>query len=1082
MRRFERARVSYLVLLGALLLTGIATYAAARLFQTRDHLQFSNGIQQTEEAIQRRLDIYVDMLVLGSALYGTSQTITPDEFRDYVQSLRLSERYPGIQGIGFSLRLAAAQVEEVVRQMRSGGMTNFQVWPQSPRSEFHTITYLEPMDARNLRAMGYDMFTEPVRRAAMEQARDTGLPVASGKVVLVQELGTAVQAGFLIYVPVYRGRTTPKTVAERQEKLIGFVYSPFRTGDLLRGIFGTDKHLPVEFAVFDGDAPVLGNLLYRSPGYSASSWKSRFFRHSSFTVASRRWHMEFASGANLESTSGLVAVPFIGLGGLAVSLLLFKLTAAQSQAYRAIISQRRKAEILQKRQNAQIALRAETSAAFTGADEEGTQALQRCMEALVRRLPAIFAGAWIRDEETSEPTLQASAGFPGGPSEIQAQLADTMRQINRVAQTGQPFVTNDPLTDPELSAAVWTQTFGVRAWLVCPLAVEGRVLGVISLFSEEFVTGDKVAFVHGIADLIAYGLHRKRIQQALHQSEERLRLAVESAELGTWEFDLNTLNVHWSSRTRELLGGSPSSTVAYDDFIARLHPEDRGPVQSRIAQALHRDGDGHYEVDFRARWADGTIRWISTKGRVFFEGKGDARRPVRFTGTALDISARKKAEESSWFLAEAGRILSESLDYEKSLNSLAELAVPRMADGCFVDLVDSSGAVRALATVCLTLEKLALAKALRTPGPGTAWILPAVSEVLRSGEATFQNALSEDKLGQDALEATTLHGLRQLDLRSLLVVPLKTHHRIFGTIAFVSGESGRAFSKDDLVWAEGVAGRAGLAVDRAMLFRAAQQEISDRKKAEEEVSHLNQDLERRVARRTAALQESHEQMEAFTYTVAHDLRAPLRAMQGFSQALIEDFSAQLGDQGRDYAARVISAAQRMDALIQDLLAYSRLTRAAFAFERVDLDVAVSRALSTLGSEIKRTDAQLHVHRPFPHVKAHLTTLEQVLGNLVGNGLKFVEPGTRPEIRLWAERKDTHVRVFCQDNGIGIDPEHHERIFRVFERLHSNEFFPGTGIGLAIVRKGVERMDGRVGLESEPGKGSTFWVELPAADA
>jgi signal transduction histidine kinase len=313
-----------------------------------------------------------------------------------------------------------------------------------------------------------------------------------------------------------------------------------------------------------------------------------------------------------------------------------------------------------------------------------------------------------------------------------------------------------------------------------------------------------------------------------------------------------------------------------------------------------------------------------------------------------------------------------------------------------------------------------------------------------------------------------------------LVVPIKARDRIYGALSFVFTESGRTYSAEDLPLAEGLALRAGVAVDNALLYQAAQQEIAERKRAEEEVQRLNLELEDRVRRRTAALQETNEQLEAFTYTVAHDLRAPLRAMQGFSQALLEDYSAQLGASGQDYASRVIAAAQRMDALIQDLLAYSRLSRSHLTSEAVDLEPIVERVLLNFHTELRAKDAQVDLVRPLPRVRAHPNTLEHIVMNLVSNALKFVANGVQPRLRIWAECQDNAVRVVVEDNGIGIADDHHERIFRVFERLHGTESFSGTGIGLAIVKKGIERMGGVVGVDSQPGRGSVFWFELPKA--
>jgi signal transduction histidine kinase/ABC-type uncharacterized transport system substrate-binding protein len=251
-----------------------------------------------------------------------------------------------------------------------------------------------------------------------------------------------------------------------------------------------------------------------------------------------------------------------------------------------------------------------------------------------------------------------------------------------------------------------------------------------------------------------------------------------------------------------------------------------------------------------------------------------------------------------------------------------------------------------------------------------------------------------------------------------------------------------------------------------------------RRRAEAELKKYRDHLEELVEERTKKLQEVNTELEAFAYSVSHDLRAPLRAIQGFSQALLEDYASDLDAQGKDYARRMDDSAQRMETLIQDLLEYSRLSRSEIKPTPVDLTSVIEKVLIGLEAEIKDKDAHIRVDKPLPAVLGHSATLEQIVENLITNAIKFVSPGVQPHVHLWAEQHDKAVRLWVEDNGIGIAPEHHERIFRIFERLHGIERYPGTGIGLATVKKGLEKMGGKVGVESAPGRGSRFWIELP----
>ena len=259
------------------------------------------------------------------------------------------------------------------------------------------------------------------------------------------------------------------------------------------------------------------------------------------------------------------------------------------------------------------------------------------------------------------------------------------------------------------------------------------------------------------------------------------------------------------------------------------------------------------------------------------------------------------------------------------------------------------------------------------------------------------------------------------------------------------------------------------------------EDITQRRETLDALASLNADLERRVEDRTQALVEVNRELDAFAYSISHDLRAPLRSMQGYADALVEDFGESLGPEGQHYTKRIAAAALRMEDLIQDILTYSRLAKEEVSVRPESLETAVDEVLTDLAATITVMGATISVQKPLPEVQSNRSVLRQVLSNLIANGLKFIAPGGKPVLTIYSERWLGSVRLWVEDNGIGIAPEHQRRIFDPFQRLHGIEAYPGTGIGLAIVRRAMTRMGGRCGVESKPGQGSRFWIEFRAAE-
>jgi signal transduction histidine kinase len=331
---------------------------------------------------------------------------------------------------------------------------------------------------------------------------------------------------------------------------------------------------------------------------------------------------------------------------------------------------------------------------------------------------------------------------------------------------------------------------------------------------------------------------------------------------------------------------------------------------------------------------------------------------------------------------------------------------------------------------------------------------------LRAG----RNAVAQDLGAQEDLPLF-FRRLREEGVRSIGMVPLVCRGELLGSLNLSFDRVGGP-STEDFELGREVADVIALAVLQAQLREALEKQAAE--------------LERRVIERTRELSEVNVELEGYVRSVSHDLRAPLRAVHGFGNMLLEETGHKLGKTEREYVERIVSASGRMVALVRDLLDYSRLAREDVRVRPIDLLHVVEEAQDLLQTELDDRHAKIEIESPLLPVVGHHSSLVQTIVNLLSNAAKFVASGVEPRIRVRTEAVGDHVRIWVEDNGIGIPPADQERMFRMFERLNVASQYPGTGIGLAIVRRAVERMGGTMGVESNLGEGSRFWIELPRA--
>ena len=332
----NRAVTPYVVLIAGLLFTSIVCYHLTDVAEAEDRERFSGLVLQIHSGINNRIETYTALVRAQTGLFAASDNVQPAEFKSFVDRLEIPSHYPGIFGIGYSVRIKPEERDRFIESQKQSGAVSFRIWPEGIRDEYHPIIYFEPFE-RNRQTIGYDMFADPPRREAMERARDSGLPAASGRITLVDEMDLqTVRPGFLICAPVYRNGRRINTEAERKEALVGLVYSPFRTDDFLKDIVANDVLNQIRFEVRDDSDSIRETVLYPTDAagnIQENDSEPRFIGETKLNMADNRiWNLNFASRPAFDLASRKNWIPYTFVAGVLISLLFFVVTRSQIRA------------------------------------------------------------------------------------------------------------------------------------------------------------------------------------------------------------------------------------------------------------------------------------------------------------------------------------------------------------------------------------------------------------------------------------------------------------------------------------------------------------------------------------------------------------------------------------------------------------------------------------------------------------------------------------------------------------------------------------------------------------------------------
>lgn len=565
--------------------------------------EFNARVDDTEDKIEQRMLAYMQIMRAVQGLFAASQSVERDEFHDFISTLRLHLNYPGIQGIAYAQRIPQAELEKHVASMRKQGLPDYRITPDGKREQISSVIYIEPYSGTNLRAIGFDMLSEAARRAAMEQARDSGTTSISGKVTLIQETGEQQQAGILMYLPVYKNGLPHDSLAERRANLSGWIGAPFRMDDLMRGILG--QHTDLALQLFDG-ANIAGNQFLRGaePGSRSIQTSPLFHATRQIGIIDHAWTMDIRSLPLFEARLDKQKAQFILIAGVGTSLLLAQLAwmLLHGRA-RALQAAHEMNQVNLRLQDAEQRWRFALEGAGDGVWDADLASNQiylstRCKEML----------GYADHEIDTSITGWLGRVHPDDLGAFMHEIQKAIDGLSRAFSSEHRRLCKD---------GTW-KWIDVRGMLISQAGdtPSQRMIGTYTDISR-----------------------RKHAEEALKESEERFRLMIDSIPQLAWMADADGHIFWYNQRWHDYTGATPQQMQG-QGWHTVYAPVSLKQMLARWQDAIIEAEPFEMEASLRA--GDGSLRRFLTRAQPIKNAEGEV---TRWIGTHTDVDALKRAED-----------------------------------------------------------------------------------------------------------------------------------------------------------------------------------------------------------------------------------------------------------------------------------------------------------------------------------------------------------------------------------------------------------------------------------------------------